>query len=95
VISSPFSVNPAGHVGHHFDNELPWVPPQLEPSLLSGIPALQSYRTLSNVDLLHLLPSQLVAEVGHHVNHKLSWVPSQLELDEQLLLPTSTLHPGF
>ena len=35
-----------GHVGHHFDNELPWVLSQLELSLLSGIPALQSYRTL-------------------------------------------------
>jgi len=55
VISTLFSFNPAGHAGHHFDNELPWVPPQLEPyeQLLYGIPlspsipALQSYRTLS------------------------------------------------
>jgi len=26
-----FTFNPAGHAGHHFDSELPWVSPQLEP----------------------------------------------------------------
>jgi len=26
-----FSFNPAGHAGHHFESELPWVSPQLEP----------------------------------------------------------------